>query len=246
MSEAASKLDLACKPKQAGGTCGRCSLNDLCLPRNLSDEETSQFEQIVERAHPVHAGTHLFRAGEPFTSVAAVRSGCFKSYLIDRQGVEKVTDFHLPGDLIGLDAIYASSYLSSCVALDTGAVCTLRFGSVSALARRITNLQSEILSLMSERIANLEVMCNDFSAERRLALFLDSISKRYSKRGYSDKEFNLPISRRDLANYLRLAVETVSRVLGRLKSNGVLDVSGKRFRILDQEALREIASGQRD
>jgi CRP/FNR family transcriptional regulator len=215
----------------------------LCLPRNLDEAETFRLEQIVERSRPLQAGEHLHRAGERFSAVAAVRSGCFKSYLINEEGAEQVLDFHLPGEIVGLDAIHGGTHLSGCVALDTSAVCSLSFEPLSELARHIPALQAELFSVMSHRIADLEITCGDHSADQRFALFLESLSRRYSRRGYSAQEFTLAMSRTDIASYLRLATETVSRILARMKKDEVLQVRRKQIRILDEKALHAIAQG---
>lgn len=224
-------------------TCSRCSLGDLCLPRNLSEEETHELEQIVQRSNPIRAGEHLFRAGEPFRAVAAVRTGCFKNYLINEEGEEQVLDFHLPGEIMGLDAIHDGTHRSNCVALDTSAVCSLSFGSLSNLARKLPALQSELFDIMSHRIGDLETMSGNHAADQRFARFLESLSRRYSRRGYSAREFTLAMSRRDIANYLRLATETISRILARMQKAGILKVQRKQIRILDVDALHAIAEG---
>ena len=223
--------------------CSRCSLGDLCLPKNLSPEETRRLEQIVERCKPLQAGEYLYRAGDPFRSLLAVRSGCFKSFLINEEGEEQVLDFHLPGELVGLDAIHSGTHLSTCKALDTGAVCKLSFDPLTELSRQIPALQAELFDVMSERISDLEITCSDRTAEQRIAMFIESLSKRFSRRGYSAREFNLSMSRRDIASYLRLATETVSRILSRFKKDGILEVRRKQIRILDFKALHAVANG---
>ncbi|HKJ16142.1 MAG TPA: fumarate/nitrate reduction transcriptional regulator Fnr [Xanthomonadales bacterium] len=224
-------------------TCSRCSLGELCLPRSLNEHETTQLEEIVERSRPYHGGELLFRAGDSFRTIAAVRSGCFKSFLINEEGEEQVLDFHLPGEIVGLDAIHSGTHLSSCVALDTAAVCGLCFGSLSDLARSIPALQNELFDIMSQRISELGITSGDYTADQRFALFLESLSRRYSRRGYSAKEFTLAMSRRDIANYLHLATETVSRILSRMKENGILEVRRKQIRICDSDALHAIGQG---
>ena len=239
----AKTLERTAGSKQARISCSRCSLDELCLPRDLNENETTQLEQIVERSRPYHGGEHLFRAGDSFRTIAAVRAGCFKSYLINEEGEEQVLDFHLPGEIVGLDAIHSGKHLSSCVALDTSAVCALAFGSLSDLARSIPNLQVELFEIMSARISELGITSGDYTADQRFALFLESLSRRYSRRGYSAQEFTLAMSRRDIANYLHLATETVSRILSRMKESGVLEVRRKQIRICDTDALHAIATG---
>jgi CRP/FNR family transcriptional regulator len=229
------------EPSRAQVACSRCALGELCLPRGLSADETERFEQIVHRSRPIQPGEHLFRAGDEFRSVASVRTGCFKSYVIDHEGQEQVLGFHLPGEIIGLDAIHSCKHVANVVALDTSAVCGLTFDTVSQMARHMPELQHELFRVMSQRISELETIAGDLSADERIAMFLLSLSDRFSRRGYSDKEFILAMSRRDIASYLRLATETVSRVLARFQKAGVVKVDRKQVQILDIDELKVIA-----
>ncbi len=233
--------DFYAHPARAQVACSRCALSELCLPRGLTPEETQRFEQIVHRSRPIQPGEHLFRAGDEFRSVASVRTGCFKSYVIDQEGQEQVLGFHLPGEVIGLDAIHSRRHTANVIALDTSAVCGLTFESVSNLARHMPDLQSEMFRIMSRRISELETIAGDLSADERIAVFLISLSERFSRRGYSDSEFILAMSRRDIASYLRLATETVSRVLARFQKSSLLRVDRKQVRILDIPQLRKLA-----
>ena len=229
------------EPSRAQVACSRCALGELCLPRGLSPDETERFEQIVHRSRPIQRGVHLFRAGDEFRSVASVRTGCFKCYVFDHEGQEQVLGFHLPGEIIGLDAIHSCKHVANVVALDTSAVCGLTFDTVTQMARHMPELQNELFRVMSQRISELETIAGDLSADERIAMFLLSLSDRFSRRGYSDKEFILAMSRRDIASYLRLATETVSRVLARFQKAGVVKVDRKQVQILDIDELKVIA-----
>ena len=109
------------------------------------------------------------------------------------------------------------------------------------MARNIPDLQHELFRLMSQRISALETMAGDLSADERIALFLLSLTKRFGRRGYSDKEFILAMSRRDIASHLRLAAETVSRVLSRFQQREIIAVNRQQVRILNPGALAEVA-----
>jgi len=233
--------DIGSNPSRSQVACSRCALGELCLPRGLSPEEVQRFEQIVHRSRPIQPAEHLFRAGDEFRSIASVRTGCFKSYVVDHEGQEQVLGFHLPGEIIGLDAIHSQRHTANVVALDTSAVCGLTFESMSSMARQMPELQAELFRLMSQRISELEVSAGDLSADERIARFLLSLSGRFARRGYSETEFMLAMSRRDIASYLRLATETVSRVFARFQKSGVLRVDRKEVRIRNMPALRELA-----
>ncbi len=221
--------------------CSQCALGKLCLPKDLDSQQIQQFEQIVNKLRPLHKGEHIFRAGEQFKSVAAVRSGCFKSYVINQEGEEQVLGFHLPGEIIGLDAIHVTTHTANVMALDTSSVCSLNFNSLSEMARSLPELQAELFRVMSQQIAELEENAADLTADQRIARFLLSLSKRFHRRGYSKREFNLAMSRRDIASHLRLATETVSRVLARFQDSGVIGVNRKNIIIEDMKALEKAA-----
>jgi CRP/FNR family transcriptional regulator len=115
------------------------------------------------------------------------------------------------------------------------------FSSVSDMARRMPDLQSELFRMMSEQISDLELNSFDLTADERISRFLLSLSGRFARRGYSDKEFNLSMSRKDIASHLRLATETVSRVLARFQESKVIKVNRKNIMILDMQGLKNLA-----
>ena len=228
-------------PERAQIACSQCTLGGLCLPRSLDAEGTRQFEHIVNKSRSIQPGEHIFRAGDELNCIAAVRAGCFKSYVIDKDGEEQVLGFYLPGEIIGFDAIHEKSHKANVVALDTSSICGLHFDSVKDMARELPQLQEELFRVMSFHIAELEASAADLSAEERIARLLCSISARFKRRGYSETEFNLSMSRRDIASNLRLATETISRILARFQSAGIIKVNRKKVSILDIDKLSELA-----
>jgi len=228
-------------PNREQVACSQCRLGNLCLPRGLSSEDVQRFEQIVHRSHPLQSGEHLFRQGDTFHSIVSVRTGCFKSYVFDCKGQEQVLGFHLPGGIIGLDAIHSRLHPANVVALETSAVCHLSFESLTSMARHMPDLQSELFRRMSRRIGEMQIITGDLSADERIAIFLIWLSERFSCRGHSNHEFMLAMTRSDVASYLRMATETVSRVLARFQAAGLLKVDRKRVTIFELEKLRELS-----
>lgn len=231
---------------QLRNACSRCSLAQLCLPMGLSETQTRRLDTLVQPSAPLHADDHLFRIDDPFTTIYAVRSGCFKSYTVDSDGREQVLGFHLPGELMGLDAIYTRRHRCNAVALDTGTVCELPFGDLTQLASEIPELQQQIMRLLSKDISTLEDLVADHTADERLAGFLLGLSARYQHRGYSASRFRLAMPRRDIANYLRLAPETVSRILARFQGDELLKVERRDMQLLDINRLRTVAGEAHD
>lgn len=196
---------------------------------------------LVDDVSHYEEGQHIFREGDPFDAIAAVRAGTVKTYILDREGREQVLGFFLPGEVVGLNAIHPQIYPCNAVALDTVVLCRFSFQRMSALASNMPGLQSRLFRLLSEDIGKAALLAGDFSADERMAAFVVALSRRYAQRGFSGTRFSLPMARTDIANYLRLAPETVSRVLRRLRTDGILDIDRRELRILDLPALEQLA-----
>lgn len=223
--------------------CSNCSLRELCVPMGLSRSDVERLDQVVEASRSLHAGDHLFRRGDTMRSLYAVRSGTFKSYTINSGGEEQVIGFHLPGEMVGLDAIHPNTHQCNVVALDTGSACILPFNQLTELADSIPGLQRQIMRLLSKEISVLVPRAADTTAEERMADFLLDLSRRLGERGYSLTDLHLSMPRKDIANYLRLATETVSRVLRRFQNEGWIDVQRRNIRILASAPLQRLATG---
>ena len=229
--------------------CAHCGLNQLCLPMALSEADMEQLDAIVERRKPLKRGAHLYRAGDDFKAIYAVRSGSLKTISVTETGEEQVTGFHLPGELVGLDAINSWVHPCSASALETTSVCALPFEELEQLAAHIPGLQRQLLRLMSKEIfADQEMLfaMARRSAEERLAMLLLSFSDRFSRRGLSATRFRLPMARSDLGNYLGLAPETMSRLFRRFSENGWLSADGREIQLLDTAALMELSGRPTD
>ncbi|MDE2196320.1 MAG: helix-turn-helix domain-containing protein [Gammaproteobacteria bacterium] len=217
--------------------CSSCSLAELCLPMGLSRSDVERLDRIVQPTGPLHTGEHIYRVDDPFEAIYAVRSGYIKTYLVDESGREQVLGFHLPGELVGLDAIYPNRHQCNAIALDTVTVCKLPYGDIASLATQVASLQNQIFRLMSKDIGGSHALSGDFTAEERVASFLMSISSRLHLRGYSATDFILAMTRRDIANYLRLATETVSRVFAKFQDDGLIAVDRRNIRVLELDKL---------
>ena len=196
---------------------------------------------LVEHIGPYHEGEHLFREGEPFRAIAAVRAGTVKTYVIDANGREQVHGFFLPGELIGLSAISQSRYPCNAVALDTVALCRFSFPMMATLATRMPGLQQQLFRLLSHDIGKAALLAGDYTADERMAAFLVTLSRRYAARGFSATRFQLTMARTDIANYLRLAAETVSRILRRFQDDGLIRIDRRDVELLDRDRIETLA-----
>ncbi len=218
-------------------TCGTCTLSELCLPMGMPRDDMRRLEELIVPRGPIGEGEHLFRIGEPFRALYAVRGGFFKTYLVEQSGREQVLGFHLPGELIGLDAIWPQKHQCSAVALNTASVCELPYAQITNLSQQLPGLQHSMLRLLSKELALSHSLAGDFTAEERIAGFLTSLATRMKVRGFSETHLTLSMSRRDLANYLRLATETVSRVFSRFEKEGLITVDRREVTLRDPEKL---------
>jgi CRP/FNR family transcriptional regulator, anaerobic regulatory protein len=223
-------------------SCRSCSLRELCLPLGLDTDDMQKLESVVHTRGPIRSGEHLFREGDAFQALYAVKSGGLKTYTIDNQGREHVLGFHIGGELVGLDGIHSGRNRCNAVALQTTSVCALQFARLEQLIHEIPGLQSQVLRLMSREISANAQLATDHSAEERLAGFLVGLSRRFARRGLPPSLISLPMPRRDIASHLRLATETVSRLFARFQEEGILTVRRREVEILDSAALEALGA----
>lgn len=224
--------------------CNSCALNPVCLPLSVNEADLDQLESIIERRRPLTRGSTLFRQGDTFEALYAVRSGAIKTCLTPADGDEHITGFYLPGEIVGLDSLGRDQHGCSAIALESTTYCAIPFAQLETLALKLPGLQHHLFKLLSTEIHSdqqLLLLLGKRSAEARIAAFLLALASRQKRRHLSESRFHLPMSRTDIANHLGLAIETVSRVLTRLQQTGVLEVDGKDIEVLDREQLCQLA-----
>lgn len=224
-------------------SCSSCCLQGVCLPRGLSSARLSELDELTTVKRRVNRGAFLYRVGDEFDAVYAVRSGAFKTLGVSSNGVEKITGFYLPGEVMGLDAINNDRHNYSAAALEDSEVCVIPFAKLTELALHIPELQQELFRLLSRDIARdhgLMLLLGSMTAEQRLAAFLLSLSRRYKRLGYAADHFVLRMTREDIGNYLGLTLETVSRLMSRFQRDGLLTVQQRDVVFKDCGGLKEI------
>lgn len=234
------------KPRltEIGQTCRECSLSELCLPVSLDSSAVDELSSIVERNRCLERGESLYRTGDAFRAIYAVHSGALKTSDLASDGEEQVLGFHLPGELVGLDAISEGYHPCAAVALETTTVCTLPYDRLEELAAAIPGLQRQLFRLMSREIFADHEMLHALarrSAETRLAIILLSLSDRFARRGWSGQRLRLPMTRGELSNYLGVAPETLSRLLRRFEQKDWIVSSGREIEFLDRDRLEQLA-----
>ena len=227
--------------RQAQIACSQCSLLELCLPKGLTREELEFFEQAVNPKKPLKKSEFLYRAGEEMTSLYTVKTGAFKANIDSADGQENIVGFYLPGELIGLDGIASGQYQCDIIALGDAHVCQLSYHEFQRIANKLPILREEILSISSSNMTTAQKMLffiGKRPVEERLATFLIGLSQRYGARGLSDLRFQLSMSRHDIANYLGMAPETISRQFKKMQDQGLILIDNREITITDLPKLR--------
>lgn len=232
-------------PSSVPTNCTTCRLREVCLPVGLSGEELDSLDQAVYNRRRVARGARAFGSGDALESLYAIRLGSFKSSLHTADGREQVTGFHLPGELLGLDAIGGGRHGSDAVALEDSELCVVPWDRLEELANEFPRIGRNFHRVMSRELASgqgIMLLLGRMSAEERLAAFLLNLSQRWAALGYSASEFVLRMSRDDIGNYLGLKIETVSRMFSKLREKGLIEAHQRDVRILDAAGLERLVS----
>jgi CRP/FNR family transcriptional regulator, anaerobic regulatory protein len=238
--------------------CQSCMRRTHCP---VYDQQASNSIDQLGKTHiaprNIRQGQHVFNAGDEFDGIYMVRSGFFKSYFVDADGEIQVTGFHFPGELFGIDGIETGQYNNAVEALDTGSICKIPFSFFTDPQQESqdcrqsnaqkTRLMAAMVRVMSKAIArdrNLIFALGKMNAKRRFAAFLVDMTERMAQSGYSANEIRLCMGRIDIANYLCLAMETVSRLFTLFQSMGILEIKRRDLVITDMKALQAIVDGE--
>ncbi|MBZ2167228.1 fumarate/nitrate reduction transcriptional regulator Fnr [Marinobacter sp. F4216] len=225
-------------------SCHQCSLSNLCLPLAVEENELDRLEDIVQQGRIFNRGEHIFDQSTPFRACFAVRSGSVKTSIITESGEEQITGFFMPGELVGLDSMSHETYACTARALERTSICEFPVDKLEELTGKMPELQHHMYHLMSQEIQNghqLAMLLSKNTAEERIAALLLSLSSRFERRRMSGTHFSLPMARSDIANFLGLAVETVSRVFTRFQNQGLIKARGRDLELLDVDALQLVA-----
>jgi CRP/FNR family transcriptional regulator len=223
-------------------SCSQCNLSELCFPHGMAQDEMNRLDAVVDHHKPLHKGDYVYRKGDAATALFAVRSGSLKTIVESPNGYEQIVGFHLPGELVGLDGFRDDIHTCACVALETSSVCELPLADLEVLCQEMPSIHEQMRRIMGKEVSDdhaMLLMLGKMSADEKIASFLLSISRRMQERGWKANDFVLSMPRQDIANYLGLAVETVSRLFAHLQEKGTIDVDRRRIHITNLNRLRE-------
>jgi CRP/FNR family transcriptional regulator len=226
--------------------CSSCNLRELCLPVGIGEAQMERLDAIVATRRTVPRGEALFRSGDDFLALYAVRTGFFKTCLSSEDGRDQVTGFQMAGELLGLDGIGTDRHTCDAVALEDSQVCVIPFAQLEDLSRELSDLQRHFHKIMSREIVRdhgVMLLLGSMRAEERLAAFLLNLTQRLRLRGFSASSLVLRMTREEIGSYLGLKLETVSRAFSKLQDDGTLEVKQRQIRVLDAPALQALVNG---
>jgi CRP/FNR family transcriptional regulator, anaerobic regulatory protein len=223
-----------------GDTCPRYA---SCLLSSLGENTRAQLERVIGRPKILQRGQRLFTTGATGDCLYLINSGSFKAHLDSDSGEEQITGFHFANDMLGLDAMESGRHTYTVEALETASVCRVSFEALQQLASCDLQLQRLLLNKMSRQLGNEQLtifMLGRMTAEQRLAQFFLKLSAVMQECGCIANQINLSMPRHDIANYLGLALETVSRLLNRFQASGLLKVAHRDVQLLNAAGLQHI------
>lgn len=223
--------------------CAECVVREHCLAKHLPP---AKLESVHKGRKRFEKGSYLLRQGDPVPSLYSIRTGCAKSYTNTLSSDEPTRQFYYPGDVIGLEAYVVEESPVNIVALQECHVCVFPLPALKTVTQRVPSAQNFIFQSFAQAANQAYELSTVSSAEKRLAGFFVKFAQRQAKLGFSRASFVLPMSRLEIANYLRLAHETVSRALTSLSRKRLMEVSARSVQILAFDALTEIAEGIRE
>ena len=213
----------------------------------LNDDEMKRIDEVVATRRKIPRGETLFRNGEKFNALYAIRTGFFKTRISSEDGRDQVTGFQMAGEIIGLDGIVSDHHTCDAVALEDAEVCVMPFDRIEELSREITSLQRHVHKIMSREIVRengVMLLLGSMRAEERLAAFLVNLVQRLHARGFSQSELVLRMTREEIGSFLGLKLETVSRTFSKFAEDGIIEVKQRHVRILNPDALKLIVNAQ--
>jgi CRP/FNR family transcriptional regulator len=211
-------------------------------PKHIDLDQLREHVQVSRRR--VEAGQYLYRSGQPFHALYLIRVGSVKTCELAEDGREQVTGFRMSGELLGVESIGLTTYACDVIALETSEIWELPYPAVLLACLRIPEMQQSLADAMAEEIRRNRswmLALGTLTADQRVAAFLLDVATRYESMGFSGKHFILRMSRADMASYLALKHETVSRALSHLAEANCISVQRREMRIVDRDGMQRLA-----
>lgn len=221
--------------------CKYCRISSLCLPAKVDRNALKKINELKFNSRVLKPGEYLCRQGEVSKNLYALRSGLLKSFTTKADGQEYIMGFHSPPEMFGWEGIDRSQKSLSIVALDHSNICEIPIEKLSSVGALIPGLEMQLLHLVSQRIRRDNLNLLRTSAEQRVASFLLQLSEQNTLLGYPFYLCRLQMTHQDIANYLRIAPETISRTFRTLQKKGLIKAVRKKIFLRDIDGLKRVA-----
>ena len=229
--------------EQLRRSCGACALHELCLPAGIDRSDMERLDSAVRDKRTLDRGKTLFRQGDAFHALYVVRSGSLKTFVENPAGEVQVLGFVLPGEILGVAALVNDRHPMTAEALERSSICELPYTQLQQIVGEVPALHRQLMRVISREVVadnSHLVMMGRQHAQERLAIFLQSLADRHGRLSRDASTLTLTMSRYDIANYLGLVVETVSRLFSRMEAAGILVVNRKSVNILRPDLLAQL------
>ena len=238
-------MEGAYKYKPHLNRCSECRVSHLCLPAQIHKKKLSLLNELQFNSRVLDPGEHLCHQGEKHKHLYLLRSGLLKSYFNKEDGDEFIMYFHLPPELFGWEGIDDNQLSFSTVALDYSNVCEIPLDQLEQLITKYPELQNQLFKLINQTIRNNNIAMLRTTAEQKVSTFILLLSQHYKSLGYPQYLCQLSMTHQDIANYLRIAPETISRILHNMQNKGFIKVYRKKIYINNLDKLTKLSNGEK-
>lgn len=228
-----------------GHPCETCPVRPITICRSLQPEVLADFRMLgtMQRLQP---GQAVFHEGDPARRVFMLTVGSLKIYTLLGDGRRQVTGFMFPGDFLGISI--DGEYAFTVEALEKSEIWWFSREGFDRLIERHPAMERELYRMAAHELAaaqqQMVLLGRKTAAERLASLFLDLLGREERVSGREMRSFDLPMSRIDIADYLGLTKETVSRMLSELRSRALIRLEKQdRVEVLDRPGLVQMAEG---
>jgi CRP/FNR family transcriptional regulator len=224
--------------------CDHCEARDRCPGSELSQSQLKQLSDITTTRGPFQSGQAIYRMEDHFRSLFVIQKGAVKIESVSEDGANMVDGFYFIGEMFGVDAIGDDYYRNDAIALETTWVCELPYTKLETLCTLLPELQRKIFMMLGHQIRKINenlVHNRSLSAEKRVLQFLETLSDSNVVKKNHQCQMQLPMSKGDMACYLGLRPESLSRALGKLSSDGVIRNHARKIELLQHNTSFELA-----
>lgn len=233
------------RPDSGANPCAACPVRDWSVCAQLDAHELARMNAVVTRLH-VAAEKAVFYEWDPAGHVYNVTEGTVRLSKMLPDGRRQVTGFLSPGDFLGI--AYSETYAYTAEAVTPLSLCRFRRPKLESLFDEIPGLEKRVLGVASNELRAAQdqmLLLGRKTAVEKLSSFLLNWARQALERGGSEDEVDLPMNRTDIADYLGLTTETVSRTFTRLAKDGLLELpSTHRVVFRNSARLRELTEGE--